>query len=255
MAADYYKYLIGHFLSPLSLLLTIIIFCFVLIVINKKVTFAKYTMGLALLTLYVFSTKIGSDLVLAPLEFQYPIYQQSNKNVDYIVVLGCASEFSPHLPTSSKLQGCSYIRLQEGLNIYKQNPNSHLILTGGAPNTENTISQTMQAAAINMGVKPQDITILDLAINTEQEAAQTAAIVVDSDIVLVTSASHMGRAMSLFASHGLTPTPAPTDFLIREVSDTWYLRYFIPEVANLEKVRSAFHEYYGRLWLKIKFDF
>lgn len=62
----------------------------------------------------------------------------------------------------------------------------------------------------------------------------------------------MKRAMGLFAEHGLTPIPAPTDFLIQELSDTWYLRYFIPEVANLEKVRSAFHEYYGQWWLAIK---
>ena len=252
MTAAYYKYLIGHFLSPISLLIFIIAISYLLILLNKNIRFAKISGSLAIVFLYFFSTKLGSDIVLAPLEFKYPKFVQSAKPIDNIIVLGCANEFSAHLPESSKLHGCSHIRLQEGLNIHKLNPNSRLILTGGDKNAKDTIAQAMQRTAINMGVEPNSITVLTNSINTEDEAAQSAMLVVDSQTVLVTSAAHMRRAMKLFANHGITPIPAPTDFLIRELSDTWHLRYFIPEVANLEKVRSAFHEYYGQVWLMTK---
>lgn len=253
MSAAYYKYIIGHLLSPPSLLIVLLIFSTLLILLNRWVRFAKWLLASATFTLYFFSTNFGADLVLSPLEFKYPKYQQQpQRTIKYIIVLGCAKEDAAFLPQSSILRGCSHIRLREGYDIYRQNPGSHLILTGGGLWREDPIAASMRDSIYGLGVNPQDVTAITYAVNTEHESIKASEIIGDSTAVLVTSAAHMPRAMSLFERQGAKLIPAPTDYLVREIADQPRVRYFIPEVVNLAKVRSAFHEYYGMLWLKLK---
>jgi uncharacterized SAM-binding protein YcdF (DUF218 family) len=251
MSSYYYKYIIGHFLSPLSLLIVIILLSYLMILWGKKTGLSKIIMGLAITTLYLLSTPYGANQVLAPLEFKYAKFKQPELPLAYIVVLGCSYNNNGHLPQSSRLTGCSQIRVMEGFELYQNNPGSKVLFTGGGHNNKNSLAQNMATMAKKIGIKAEDIIIEERVYNTVEEANYLASEIVDAQTALVTSAAHMPRAMLLFENNGLDLIPAPTDFLIRERVTSHHLRYFIPEVTNLAKVNSAAHEYYGLWWISI----
>ena len=72
-------------------------------------------------------------------------------------------------------------------------------------------------------------------------------IVLDDPFVLVTSATHMKRAVALFNFHGLDPIPAPTYFLIKESDRVTPM----PSSGSLGKSEAAFHEYLGIVWANL----
>jgi uncharacterized SAM-binding protein YcdF (DUF218 family) len=249
MNSLYFKYIIGHFLQPFSLLIFIIFCCYLLILLNKKLKLAKTIMALAIGTLYVLSTPYGANQLLAPLEFKYEKFKQPTTPLNFIVVLGCAHNNGGYLPQSSKLAACSQVRAHEAFLLYQANPGARIVFTGGGSANTVTLSEHMASFADLMGIDKSNIIIETRPLNTEQEVAFVSSLLVDAQTALVTSAAHMPRAMYLFKQQGLELIAAPTDYLIRYELKEPHLRFFIPEVDNLEKVNSAAHEYYGLWWI------
>jgi uncharacterized SAM-binding protein YcdF (DUF218 family) len=252
MDSHYWKYIIGHLLSPFTLLFMIILVSYLFLLFKKKTGGAKVMMGLSITIMYLLSTAYGSNWLLGPLEFKYNHFSQPKMPLAYIVVLGCAHENETFLPASSILQRCSQVRLHEALRLYKTNPSSKVIFTGYGYSKSASLAENMAKFATLAGIKPADIIREGKTYNTEQEVAYVSPIVVDSPTALVTSAAHMPRAMYLFEQQGLTLIPAPTDYLVRMKTTKPHLRFFIPEVRNLNKVNAAAHEYYGMWWFHFK---
>jgi uncharacterized SAM-binding protein YcdF (DUF218 family) len=108
-------------------------------------------------------------------------------------------------------------------------------------------AKVMAQIALFLGVKPQDIVLEAVSRDTEEEAANIAAIINSKKFILITSAAHMPRSMALFAKHGLHPIPAPTDYQVREARKPNPGRFF-PTVGSLGQVETAMHEYLGLAW-------
>ena len=70
--------------------------------------------------------------------------------------------------------------------------------------------------------------------------------------ILVTSASHMPRAMALFRKHGMDPVPGPTDYMVKEREGGLTPGVFFPSAGSLEKAESVIHEYLGMVWGKVR---
>jgi len=100
---------------------------------------------------------------------------------------------------------------------------------------------------IELGVLNEDIIIQDSPKDTIEEAIEVEKIVKDEPFILVTSASHMTRAMIIFKKHNLNVIPIPTAFEVEDLSSEDYL-----SVKELKKTQLAIHEYIGIAWLKIK---
>ena len=77
-----------------------------------------------------------------------------------------------------------------------ENPGSKLIFTGGVSKT-NTVSTAEVGARVaqSLGVPHEQIITLDLPKDTEEEAAAVKQAIGDAPFLLVTSASHLPRAM------------------------------------------------------------
>jgi len=88
---------------------------------------------------------------------------------------------------------------------------------------------------------------MDTPTDTGQEAhAVREALGEGTSLLLVTSASHMPRAMAHFQAVGLAPIAAPTHYLAyREDPDT--LGYWVPSSQNLYKIERALHETLGMI--------
>ena len=112
-----------------------------------------------------------ADRLLRPIESTYPTWNNSQK-VDYIVVLGGGYTWNPQWAPSSNLINNSLPRLNEGIRLWRENPGSKLIFTGGVAKT-NTVSTAEVGARVaqSLGVPREQIIPLDLPKDTEEEAA------------------------------------------------------------------------------------
>lgn len=191
--------------------------------------------------------------LLGPLESRYkPIIRPDDlPPVRYIVVLGGGHQSDPRLPSLGQLSDASRARLLEGIRLHYQLKRTSLVFTGGAIFDQRPHAQVMGEAALQLGVPARDIIMLPQARDTTGEALAIREMIDNTEpFVLVTSASHMPRAMRLFQQAGLNPLPGPADYLIKQVQTDHPARFF-PSAAALRRVERALHEYLGLLWARM----
>jgi uncharacterized SAM-binding protein YcdF (DUF218 family) len=102
------------------------------------------------------------------------------------------------------------------------------------------------------GVGPEDIVLETKATDTKDHPVYVKEIVGRDRFILVTSASHMPRAMGLFRRQGMEPVPAPTDYMVKKREGGLRSGIFFPSAGSLEKAQRAIHEYLGLFWAKIR---
>jgi len=178
-------------------------------------------------------------------------YQQL-KGVKWIVVLSAGASVDPELPQSTSLTGICLTRLLEGVNLHKRLTGTKLVLTGTSQ-SEGIISdaEVMAEVAREWGVDPGDIIVEAEARDTKDHAVFVKGIVEKDRFVLVTSASHMPRAMALFRGQGMEPTAAPTDYMVC-AKEGGVRPGDIFSAGALEKAGRAIHEYLGMVWAKVR---
>lgn len=188
-----------------------------------------------------------SALVLAPLENAYPKWQPGGEAPAYIHVLGYGHDSDARLPLSSQPHSPGLVRIVEGVIIMKQFSTARLVCSGYGDEDERSNAAVNADVAIALGVRPEAIILMEDARDTMEEASALKKIAGDEKVVLVTSASHMPRAMATFEKAGLNVTAAPTDFKFKR--DEW-LQW--PSSTGLSRSEAAFHEYLGLLWMKLR---
>ena len=160
--------------------------------------------------------------------------------------------WNPQWAPSSNLINNSLPRLNEGIRLWRENPGSKLIFTGGVAKT-NTVSTAEVGARVaqSLGVPREQIITLDLPKDTEEEAAAVKQAIGDAPFLLVTSASHLPRAMIFFQQEGLNPLPAPANQLaIDSPLNPW--ERAIPSPVWLMHSDRVGYETLGRIWQWLK---
>ncbi|MBY5921216.1 ElyC/SanA/YdcF family protein [Ferrimonas balearica] len=171
---------------------------------------------------------------------------QPGAPVEFVLVLGNAHTSHPERPATAQLSGTALARLLEGVRVWRHNPEATLVVSGSRGADPAPHAEMMRLAAMELGVPAERIHTFPEARDTEQEARFSGALVGQAPAVLVTSASHMDRALLLYQRQGMNVTPAPTDFMAQPTRP-WYF-----SARNLWVSQRALHEYLGQLWLAIK---
>lgn len=244
------KKFVSIFLMPLPLGIGLIVLAFFFLYKNK-IARAKVTMLFSILWFFLISYTALIDTLLNKLESQNPTLHIAPKSVQYIYVLGGGHHSDSTRPITSQVVEVSVVRLAEGIRLYRQLHGKAKIIVSGYtglvdPN-EHAVMQ--KRLALSLGVKEEDI-ILHLGTkDTQEEAEAGKTLLLDKDFILVTSASHMSRALKFFQAEGLNPIPAPTNHL----SHTQHLDYTdIFSATALRKSHILWHEYLGLIWQKMK---
>jgi uncharacterized SAM-binding protein YcdF (DUF218 family) len=244
-----FKKIVSCFLVPLPLIILILLVGIFLLWFTRKQKMGKIITSFGVVLIIIFGYRAFTDLLILPLERTYPKYESSSMPINYVVVLGGGSDSDNQLPISSQLNGHSLTRLVEGIRIYRESPGSALILSGYGGNDKKSNAEVMADVAISLGVPKDDIIQETLSRDTHDEAVLIKEIVKNEPFVLVTSAVHMKRAMMLFRKQKTNPIPAPTDYLAisknRAIIE-------LPSSDGYMQADSAFHEYLGILWAKIR---
>ncbi|WP_294967035.1 ElyC/SanA/YdcF family protein [Sulfurimonas sp.] len=240
------KKFITFFIEPYGMVLSLFVIWFILSNI-KKVKLAKISLSLAFGLLFLFSYPPFANFLISNLENQYPKYDYKN-DVSYIHVLGSGHNGDETQPLSSKIGNAGLKRVLEGVIIHKKIAGSKLIFTGYGGREDISTAKMNARIALALGIKEEDIILGEKAKDTQDEASFTKKLVGDKSFVLVTSASHMPRAMILFESLNLKPIAAPTAFY----KDKFRGIFRLPNINSFIKSQVAMHEYWGILWSKLK---
>jgi uncharacterized SAM-binding protein YcdF (DUF218 family) len=245
------KKYIGGMMLPLPLLLSLIALGLLLVWFSRFQKSGKIIISFGWLMLLLLSLQPVADGLLRPIENKYPTWQGKQK-VEYVVVLGGGYTWDPNWAPSSNLINNSLPRLNEGIRLWMANPGSKMIFTGAAAKT-NPVSTAEAGARVaeSLGVPRSAIITLDSPKDTEEEAAAVKEAIGDAPFLLVTSASHLPRAMIFFEQAGLHPLPAPANQLAIEAPlNPW--EKLIPSPAWLMHSDRVGYETLGRLWQWLK---
>lgn len=238
---------VKFFLDPFNLLLIFIL----LAILAGWLRFTRLMKVLAISALAWFvliSTPLLPTLLLDSLESRFePVYPEvmteEEKNAAYnIVVLGGGHGYDDRLPANSLLSLQALARLNEGVRLYKQLPNSTLILSGYSASNRIPNAVMLRDAALLLGVDSLRTQIIPEPANTYEEAKYySERYSSEHPVILVTSASHMPRAAGVFQYFNVGIAPSPTHYRIKENQKN--RRFGWPSISNISNLSSALSEY------------
>lgn len=255
----FFKKLISAFLMPLPLGLGLVAAGVVLLWFTRRQRAGRWlvTIGLGLLVLFSFNA-VG-NLFVRPLENDHqPLLVEGTsgpldaraREARWIVVLGGGHALDRRLPPNSELSEGTLPRLVEALRLKKQLPAARVILSGGFGDGGVTHAQLLAATALELGFSRDDLVLEQRTFDTADEARLISDLVGADPFILVTSASHLPRAVALFRKQGRDPLPSPTGFAA--VDRPIDVGSFFPSSGALGKVERSWHEYLGRFWSKLR---
>ncbi|HSV89008.1 MAG TPA: ElyC/SanA/YdcF family protein [Bacteroidales bacterium] len=216
--------------------------------LNKK-ALSRLLFLIAFVFLILFSTGPLPLYLGGLLETRYEVF--NNRLPDslhakvHILVLGGGHASDPLLPATNQISTEALGRLVEGIRLQRMHPESLLVLSGYSGNDPVSNAEVMFRAALILGVEPQKMATIPEPQNTRQEAIfYLNRYGKDHQLILVTSATHVPRAMIWFRKAGLNPVPAPTNHLIKRSSQT-KIRWWLPSTNFIELSDRAIYEYAG----------
>jgi uncharacterized SAM-binding protein YcdF (DUF218 family) len=257
------KKIASRLLFPLPLGLLAILAGLALLWGKRRPRLGRALVTLGLAWLLILSTEVVGTALIRPLEGRYepfgPAQQAAlgGQTVDDIVVFaGCVVSL-PEYPITRQVGGAPLERLVEGMRLHRLYPSSRLILSGGNGCDPEAPQETLTNVrfAIEMGVPAEAIVVERESKDTDDQARLLAPLLAGRRFIVVTSASHMPRTMTLFRQVGLEPVPAPTEFHTGLYGifqrESFGAESLFPNSGSLEKSEIAFYEALGTLWTRL----
>ena len=254
MSTETIKFLIHPFTLFWGLLLASLVIYFL-----KKEKLFKWLFLASIGWFFVISTPMVPKFLVTSLEDRYDplnnVKEQLNLDLDYhIVVLGAGYLGSKRYPATSILQSNTLLRLVEGVRLYHALPNSNLI-TSGPDSFRKMPSQADVAkeAAISLGVASKDIFTQSEPYNTKEEAETYATkFYQGQQVIVVTDAAHMPRAIYEFSKLVENPIAAPTSFTYTNKGMSLWDFSLVPSYSNIDRMSKAINEHAAifRNWVR-----
>jgi uncharacterized SAM-binding protein YcdF (DUF218 family) len=242
----------------------IIALCFVvsspLIAMGKRV--GKYLVVVGIVLFLAFSSSPFSMTLLARLENTYPSLLDTTElgSVDTIVLLTTAAWGDTDVPVTSQVGETTQSRLLEAIRLYHLIPGANLVISGGPLDPDGgspAVSTIVGDLANALGIPKGRVILETNSTNTYENGVEVKKILGGKRFLLVTSASHLPRAVAVFRKLGMSPVPAPADIRsIRhrphfDASGGTLLKEIIsalPSSTHLANSERALHEYGGFVW-------
>jgi uncharacterized SAM-binding protein YcdF (DUF218 family) len=216
---------------------------------KKKLKIAIICLSLSLSLLYLTGITPIASSSNKILETQYTELKTAPKSTHTLLVLsGGSNSFNSSIP-SHNLSSITLCRTLEGIRLARQLIDQHrtplLILSGGG-----RTGRSMQKTAILLGIPKKDTQVSAQGKDTRSEAQTVKKQLHNHPFILVTSASHMPRAMHLFQRLHMQPIAAPSCYSYK-MHNSIALLNWIPRASRIALFNHAWHEYLGLLWSHI----
>lgn len=239
-------------LQPSSLVLAALIGGAILAFTSWRCLARRLLWG-ATIALLVFGLSPLRDVLVQPLEWRFPRaeIERAGIPISGIIVLGGAEDSrsadSPELASVNEAAE----RYIEAVALARRLPGARLVFSGGSASlVRNDPPESDMAARLfeALGVGKDRIMLESKSRDTYENAQFTARLLdpqPNQRWLLVTSASHMPRAMGCFRRAGFAVEPWPVDFRTPRRLDLTQVPNSLPE--GLRRIDQAAREYVGLL--------
>lgn len=233
--------------SPESLLVILIFCCFFLIFIKayKKATLLSIFLSILLFMITFFPV---GDWLLYPLEKRFPPVYKLSGPVDGIIVLGGAESIINSFVWKQVELNQHSERFFAFIKLALEFPNAVQVYTGG---TGDPLLQEYKGAEVakqlfqEQGLDISSILFESESRNTYENAVMTKKMVnpdPSEKWVLITSASHMPRAVGIFYKAGWKVIPYPVN---HDTNPKTLFRFTWNLSGNLKALNGAVYEWMG----------
>lgn len=196
-----------------------------------------------------------STWLILPLEERFTRADLSGRAVDGIIVLGGAEDARVARGRHTHALNEAGERITEAAALARRFPKATVVYTGGA--AEILFAPMVEADAAKLvlqdfGVGGDRLVLEPNARNTWENAVYTKALVKPKPgqrWLLITSASHMPRAIGAFRKAGFPVEPWPVDYRTAGPEDAW--RLFSSPSEGLRRLELTVHEWVGLLLYRI----
>ncbi len=246
----YLQKLILHLLLPPASPLLLVLAGYLLYRKNVKKA-GTYCMIAGIGILYLLSTSIVSNLLIRPLENDYPPLHVPPGNTHTIVILTAGAKDLSHIGIGPYPGLSSIARLEHAVELFGKAPADLFIISGGKGDTAKpdiSIGRSLIGTARALGIPDDRLVIEDTSRNTFESAQEVRLLLNEEQqtLILVTSAFHMKRSVAFYEQAGFTVIPAPTDY--KGEALRFNLFTFIPSSQSLDDSSTALYEYLCRIW-------
>lgn len=212
--------------------------------------------------LFLVTTPIGADVLVASLAHGLrPIASADEaRGADAVVVLGAGVQTVRAAGVVlSQLGTTASLRVLEGARVYKLIGARFVIVSGGIADAKFELrpeGEQMAAALVAAGV-PADRILLDLHATNTHDHPRTIRPILEANqirqFVIVTSPTHMRRALSVFRASGFDPVASVSLFRSEQLDPP---PWFLPNDDSMSLSDQSLYEYgawimyWWRGWLK-----
>ncbi|MDP1540822.1 MAG: YdcF family protein [Moraxellaceae bacterium] len=205
----------------------------------------------AVFSLYLLATPMGSTLLAKPLQQRHPAISdlEQLRYADYqaVVVLGSGrASAAPEYGGVDTVSAWSLQRLRYAAKI--QRLSSLPLLVSGGSHRPDQVSEAELMAVVLRDDFIVPVRWLETESKTTKENALASAKILSvhgiSHIILVTDALHMPRAQRYFSQAGFTVLPAATGYA-SPASSYSLMAWLTPQHESLATSRRALHEWLG----------
>ena len=273
------KKFISQFLMPIPLIFEFLIIGWLLTRFSRFKKTGRCSTGLAVLMFIFFSYGIGAKNYLYRLERLYqPVELDAENRMvlrgSSVVVLGQGVPDGSNLPLRYQTGSSFQMRLQEGLRLCRQISDAQMFVSLAGEADRQKKTQYLCDYAQEHGLNRERIHLISTARDTADEARLSLGLINTNYVIVVTSASHLPRAIKIFSKElrrrqrpfsvlgaGVMPkasgdarlgqmiVPAPCDYSSAAppefVFHWWALP--LPSVDGLCVTQQALYEWLGNL--------
>lgn len=207
---------------------------------------------------------------------EYPVELPAPRGDEslWIVVLGSGHVNRQDLPPLVTKGTSGRARVARGVELARRYPAAPVIFTGGSVTDAATTISTAEAgaaAARALGLPPERIHTIPHPLDTASEARAIAELVQHTqaegwhgapglypptNILLITSASHLPRAVHFFhralAAHPTPPELIPLPAEVRADTGPYTPWEWLPSARALEKSTLVVYEVLGLVWMTVR---
>ena len=259
----FFKKLVSRFLFPVPLCAGLLVAGLVLLLFTKRQKLGKGLLVAGTTLFLALSFPWLSVHALGSLERTYPaatdprslLPQPVATNV-FVAVLGQSVSADTNLPVNLRFNPEFLTRLLEAGRLQRLLPGSQLLVSVAGNTIDANAKRRVLAEFYGMlGVGSNNITLYGDALDSEGEIAYFKTQAGTNPVFLVSSGSHLPRAMFLARTKGLNAIPAPCLYQVDFSPDTqspFNPAGLFPGAENLALAERAVYEYLGWLfvWLR-----
>lgn len=184
----------------------------------KTHKFQRFVLITGSICLLICTTSYVPKLLVTTIEKHYSVLnpQALDQNETYFIhVLGAGYNLNSDLPALTQLESTSLSRLNEGVRIFRLLAKPILVTSAYSKYSLESQASVTRKAAIELGVSPQHIRMLENPSTTLEEAqAFKSRFGTSAQVIIATDAMHMSRAMDIYRDLGYDPIAAPTNFQV-----------------------------------------